>query len=93
MRAALGNAYSILDCKKAIASNNGDMHKSAVWLTDGEWRKFKMIKWNEDSIKESCSLLQMEFKGSKIDVRDVLLNCSGDIDLARKKLKGLKLIG
>lgn len=88
LRAALEDTYSMMDCIKALHRTNGDMHQAAESLTDGSWRAGKLISWSRPyTLHEKAKVLAKEFDLSERHCHDVVMNCGGNIDLARRKLK------
>lgn len=93
LRSALGEAYSIMDCKKALMFHEGDQAAAAQWLTDGGWLFGRMVSWDHASLREKTATLSTETGYTQAHCLNVLQNCAGHLDLARRKLKGLPVLG
>lgn len=89
LRAALHNAFSAMECKKALASCDNDIARAANWLVAGNWRAGKLITWNSESLKTKSQQLSDQLCRPVSECREVLMNCSGHMELALRRLKGL----
>lgn len=89
LRKALGDAFSGLDCRRALAVSDGDLHKAAEWLTSGAWLTGKLINWNVSSLMVKALNLARETQHSDTACLAMLKNCAGNEELAKRKLAGL----
>ncbi len=89
LRQALGNVFSLMDCKKALYSCDGDLHKAAEWLADGRWSTACLVSWNWEALHASTKLLSDETGACEADCLSMLKKCGGSIELARRKMAGL----
>jgi translation elongation factor EF-Ts len=92
LRAALGDAFSYFECRKALASADGDFVKAAEWLTSGDWMTAKLISWDWESLHAKTAMLVEETGKSADECLQELKNCCGNIVLARRKLAGLPVL-
>lgn len=86
LRRRLQAAYTLMDCRRALAVSNGDCEAAARYLTDGGWMGAKLISWNHAGLAETAARLKHEFKTSEQDILKVLKHCAGNEELARRKL-------
>lgn len=82
----LDKAFTVMDCKKALYSTEGDLEAAAVWLTNGNWAAAKLVSWNWEGLRESADALHKELGVPEPFVMKVLKDCGGHRELARRKL-------
>ncbi len=92
LRAALDDAFPVMECMKAMF-DGATLEQAAKELTDGHWRRAKLISWNHESLREKTALLVQETGEPESRVREVLMNCSGSLVLTRRKLAGQPILG
>ena len=80
------NAFSVLDCKKALFQCNLNANGAEKFLTDGKWRYAKLISWDYDSLEVKSKDLAQQTAQNLNTCRHVLMNCAGNFELALKKL-------
>ena len=89
LRVRTFNAFTVMDCRKALIVCNGDSARAAEWLANGGWRTSKLISWGVDSLNEKIEKLVAVTGLSDSKCRMVLMNCAGNVELAKRKLQGL----
>ena len=93
LRSELQDVYSVFECAKALHIAQGDLQAAAKYLTDGNWRFGKLISWSRDVDFGARATTLSEQTGRSIaHCREVLLDCGGHEELARRKLLGLPLL-
>lgn len=88
LRAALGEAYSVLQCRRALMTCGDDLARSAEWLTDGNWLKGVLVQFDNASLASKAQALSKETGRIPHDCLVILKHCAGNVDLARRKIAG-----
>lgn len=92
LRQQLDDAYSAMECRKALAICGGDLQAAARWLVSGAWQAAKLVSWNWESLHAKSAELAQELDLSADECLRTLKNCSGSLVLARRVLCNLPLL-
>lgn len=89
LRSALGDAFGILDCKRALMRADGDLAQAANWLASGQWLEGKLVSFDVASLEKKARDLATEVGKPPRDCFIVVRNCAGNVELAKRVLAGL----
>lgn len=89
LNSRLGDAYSLMDCKRALACCDFDLARAADWLADGHWMGAKLVSWNHESLATKSQAVAQRTGASVERCLQLLKHCAGNEELAQRKLRGL----
>jgi len=79
-------AFSMMECKKALMSCDNDVSRAADWLVSGNWRAAKLISWNHVSLDSKAAQLHAQTRQPLAQCREVLMDCGGHLAIAQRRL-------
>lgn len=81
--------FGVLDCRKALHMENGNLSAAAEYLASGAWMRGKSVSWDWDSLRAKATQLSQSTGIHEAQCLDILKNCGGNAELAKRKLSGL----
>jgi hypothetical protein len=85
LRRLTDNSFSMLDCKKALHQNES-VEEAMEDLMQGNWRRYKLISWDQEGLSTACKNLSQKTGKTEGDCREKLMNCAGNERLAEMML-------
>ena len=81
--------FNMMDCFRYLHAAKGDVADAAERLARGEWKTFKLVSWNWESLNAKCKAPAEQTGVSHQVCMETLQNCAGNEELAARKLAGL----